>query len=109
MRSTSASSAAIALNARASSPTSSREAARHRRRRGRHLAQRRGHPARQELHDRERDQRGQTGAHGERIAEPEADRQHDDRARDRGHDHDAELDLDRAEEVERPHRPVSSA
>ena len=87
-------------------------ALRHRAGRGDHLAQRERHPVREQLHHRER-QHGGDEARSERRARrarsPSSD--DDDRHRDRGDDDDAELQLDRAEAVERSHRNpfVSSA
>ena len=115
MRSTSASSAAIVLKARASSPTSSREVAVTRRwssrpvpSRGRRPTISRSgerHPVREHLDDRERDRppprsRVSSGERPSALAEPD-DADGDEH---RGDDHDAELELDRVEGVERSHR-----
>ncbi len=110
-RSVSASSAAIWLNARASSPTSSRDvvgdptavvALGHRRRGLGHLAQRRGHAAREEPHDAPARPTAAmiplTDGHTPiLISDPEDE----DRHRHRGDDHEAELELDRRDVVER--------
>jgi hypothetical protein len=76
--------------------------ARHRPRRGDHLPERVRHPVGEELHHRERE-RGRDERRDEgRQAELAAERHDRDRHADRSHDDDSELELDRAEEVERP-------
>jgi hypothetical protein len=78
-------------------------AARHRGGGGGHLAQRRRHPAREDLHDDQSEQRGERRPDRQAEAGPVPGREHERRAPDRGDDHHAELDLDRAEAVERSH------
>ena len=78
-------------------------AARHRLGGRDHLAQRRGDAAREDPHDRERDEtrraRRATDGHMPTL---HADAEHDDRDRDRGEDDDAELELQRRQRIERP-------
>ena len=84
-------------------------AARHRRGRRRHLAQRRGHAAGEALDEREPDHDRDHDAQPERQPELVAEREDHDRRRHGGDDHHAELGLDRAKRVERPHAAASSA
>jgi hypothetical protein len=83
---------------------------RHRRRGGRHLPQRPGHAARQQLRQHERHGQPDRQAHQPRQTEHAAgERVADDARQRRQHDHDAELQLQRADAVERPHpRTVTS-
>ena len=68
-----------------------------------HLPQRRGHPVRQHLDDRERERCRREAADQRREAEPLAEPDDADGDEHRGDDHDAELELDRVEGVERSH------
>jgi hypothetical protein len=76
---------------------------RHRPRSRDHLAQRKRHAVREQLHQRECDGHGGDAGQHRRHPELAADRDDGDRDDHRGDDHDSELQLDRAEEVERPH------
>jgi hypothetical protein len=78
-------------------------AARHRRRGARHLAQRRGQAARDDLHDGEREDDRHDGAEAQRQAQAGADEQRGQRHADRGDDDDPQLELDRADAVQWPH------
>ena len=117
-RSTAASSSAIRLKARASSPTSSREVAvtrtewsprRHPPGGRGHLAQRRGHAHRQQLGNGERKGDRDGDAEPDRHATGGADRGDDGRHRDAGRDQQPELDLDRRDLVERSRRSSSAS
>ena len=68
---------------------------------GHHLTQRRSHPVRQHLDDRERECRRREAADQRGEAEALAEPDDADGDEHRGDDHDAELELDRVEWVER--------
>ena len=78
-----------------------------------HLAQRRGHPDREQLGDRERERDRHRDAEPHRHSPGLADRGDDHSDGDAGDDQQAELDLDRADRVEEAHgsdlRPASRA